>query len=101
MSQIMQESNTPPSKIYYEWGRWRVVRCTHTDSKKNKDIDQYALQRYSDNKRFGKVWHLCCFFWSIEDLDDFISNLQAAADSIEDMDLDHILHRADTNDREG
>lgn len=93
MSQIMQESNDEPQSIYREWGRWRVVRCTHYDSKKNKNIDQYALQRYSDNKRLGKVWHLCCFFWSLEDFEDFVEELEESIDIIEEQDGDSTLRR--------
>ena len=82
----MQESNKSPDKVYHSWGRWRVVRCTHFDSKKAAYIEQYALQRYSDNKRLGRVWHLCCFFWSLQDLEDFIEELNDAADIIERLD---------------
>lgn len=94
MSQIMQESNSDPLEIYHEWGRWRIVKCVHHDVKKNTDIYQYALQRYSDNKRLGRVWHLCCFFWTIQDLEEFIEELDNGLESIEKKDSEeNILRR--------
>ena len=100
MSRIMKEANEEPIKVYHSWGRWSIVKSVHYDSKKGKDIEQYTLQRYSDSKTAGRVNHLCAFFWSIEDLDDFIDELQNAAEIIEDTDKSKVLHRGSENGKE-
>lgn len=92
MSRIMDECNkVPPLKIYHTWGRWRLVKTIHEDQ--NGKREQYALQRYSSQRNGGIVWHLVAFFWSIEDLNDFINALNNGADRIEEVDGDNVLER--------
>ena len=94
MSRIMKEANEEPLQVYHSWGRWSVIRSIHYDSKRG-EIEQYTLQRYSDSKSAGRVNHLCAFFWSLEDLDDFIDELQTAAEIIEDTDKSNVLKRSE------
>ena len=92
MSRIMSENNEQePIEIYHTWGRWRIIRSRHSDAKGTRE--QYTLQRYSDSKRHGVVWHMVAFFWSIEDLDDFIEFLTDGAGAIEQKDGEQILKR--------
>ena len=99
MSRIAAENNDQePLEIYKSWGRWRVVKTEHYDEAKGITIQQYTLQRFSDNKKFGRLYHLVAFFWSIEDLDEFIEALQSAANAIEDIDGPKVLRKAVSND---
>lgn len=92
MSRIADECNeTPPLKVYNTWKRWRIAKTLHF--KDGAEKLQYSLQRYSTQRNGDITWHMVAFFWSIEDLEEFIDFLNISADKIEELDNDGILRR--------
>ena len=98
MSSIRDQNNLrPPLQVYHAWGRWRLVKTEHVDTRKEVTREQYTLQRYSDSKSKGKTWHMVAFFWSLEDFDDWLSELNKSGDLIEELDGDRTLKRGGTS----